>query len=408
MMARKIENKMRFNPSSPSFRENLYLIYDNLRCNQPLMRLGRTWVLSRYDDVMTAFKNQSLSSTGIPSQLHNEFQRYSLALSPSLHELMYGLVLFEGGEQHLAHRKALLALFSNESWQHLQILITQEAQQRIKNASDSPHIEGIRDIAAPLWGSVFARWLNLPVEQQRIIEQEKGAIRLLLDPAAIDEVGLNKLMQAMKRLDDTFGELMKMHCAGYESVFFRALVKGYNGDMELLGRQFSTDCISTLIGGSETSEALAGNLLHILAQNPQLQNGLSDSPSRMREIVLETMRFESPLQMARRKILHPMELHGRELCTDDNLLLCLGAANRDESVFENAEKFIPGRKNAHHQLGFGTGAHLCIGQTLATFTAGKIALELLKKYRIRPDGNACWQQQSLILRALEKLPLECY
>lgn len=160
-----------------------------------------------------------------------------------------------------------------------------------------------------------------------------------------------------------------------------------------------------LVGGSETSEALTGNLLLMLAQHTELQKGVQNGSLRMRDIVTETMRFESPLQMVRRKVQSPTEIYGRELRPGDNLLLCLGSANRDESVFEEAASFNPCRKNAQRQLGFGIGMHQCIGQLLAQFQAEKMATALFTQGRLAQSGEATWSQRSLILRSLDVLPL---
>jgi cytochrome P450 len=159
-----------------------------------------------------------------------------------------------------------------------------------------------------------------------------------------------------------------------------------------------------LIGGSETSEALTGNLLYMLALHPELQAGVRNNTLRMKEIVSETMRFESPLQMGRRKVAAPVHFR-RELKAGDNVLLCLGSANRDERVFEEASRFIPGRKNAQRQLGFGA-VHQCIGQLLAQFQAENLATALSKRGITALDGEAKWSNRSLILRTLETLPLK--
>jgi cytochrome P450 len=102
----------------------------------------------------------------------------------------------------------------------------------------------------------------------------------------------------------------------------------------------------------------------------------------MKEIVSETMRFESPLQMGRRKVAAPVHFLGRELKAGDNVLLCLGSANRDERVFEEASRFIP---NAATKPG--------------NAPRGKQRVTAL-------DGEAKWSNRSLILRTLETLPLK--
>ena len=68
----------------------------------------------------------------------------------------------------------------------------------------------------------------------------------------------------------------------------------------------------------------------------------------------------------------PVELGGVELPSGTSVTLCIGAANRDERQFENAEKFDVGRMPNRH-LAFGTGAHQCAGMALARLE-GAIAI----------------------------------
>ncbi|MBA7845584.1 cytochrome P450 [Klebsiella sp. RHBSTW-00484] len=399
-----VDKALRFNPSSPTFQENLHNVYHHMRNHQPTARIGKTWVLTRYQDVYQALKERAFVSSGIPEDLHAELQKQNLYLSPALRDLLYGIVLFEGGGVHQEHRQALQALFTGESWAALTDIISHEANSLIAELAGLHSFDGISQIAAPLWGRLFTAWLNLPEEVQTVVGQEKNAIRLLLDPSAIDKQGLERLLQALSHLDQSFSQLARRD--DYDSLFYRSLLRGYGGDKDALSERFSTDCVTMLIGGSETSEALTGNLLLMLAQHPELQERVRNNSLRMKDIVSETMRFESPLQMGRRKVVAPVAFLGRELKAGDNILLCLGSANRDETVFAEASRFTPGRKNAQRQLGFGAGAHQCIGQILAQFQAENLALALSHRGIISMQGEAKWSRRSLILRTLDSLPMK--
>lgn len=395
----------RFNPASPGFSDRIYADYHYMREHTPVYRLGRTWVLTRYHDVTAAIRNKNFGNTGIPEQLHAEIQLRGLTLSPPLRDLLYGIVLFEEGDIHGVHRGALMKVFQGEHWNALSEKVASEAQTLVQQMSAQTLFDGIQELAASLWDRLFADWLNLSDELQLLIRQEKDAIRLLLDPSTMDIDGLHRLIAALENLDGGFMSLLQAHLTGHESLFFRALKQGYQGNEKLLCQRFSTDCITLLIGGSETSEALTGNLLFILAQNHDIQQQLRDSPSLIRNMIQEVMRYESPLQMVRRTVKVQSELHGRVLRPGDSLLLCLGAANRDEQVFAGADRFLPGRKNARQQIGFGAGAHQCIGQLLAQLQAERITLALLQEGKFQMEGEPCWSQKSIIVRALASLPL---
>ncbi|MCM7094270.1 cytochrome P450 [Enterobacter kobei] len=401
-----VEKALRFNPASPVFQENLHNVYHHMRNHQPVARIGKTWVLTRYQVVYQTLKERAFVSSGIPEDVHSEMEKECFSLSPPIRDLLYGIVLFEDGNVHRAHRQALQALFTGESWAALTQLISDESHTLVAELTTTGTFDGIRQIAAPLWGKLFTAWINLPEAQQEVVEQEKSAIRLLLDPSAIDREGLQRLIVALSRLDDSFRQLAQAHSQGYDSLFYRSLLKGYGGDRDALATRFSTDCVTMLIGGSETSEALTGNLVYMLAQHPELQACVRNNTLRMKDVVSETMRFESPLQMGRRKVVAPVQFLGRELKAGDNILVCLGSANRDESVFEEAWRFIPGRKNAQRQLGFGAGVHQCIGQLLAQCQAETLAMALCERGTLSLDGEAKWSTRSLILRTLETLPVK--
>lgn len=171
---------------------------------------------------------------------------------------------------------------------------------------------------------------------------------------------------------------------------------------------YTIDAMAVFIGGGETTGALVGNTLYFLATLPHLQNAARQKPALLRTIVQETMRLESPLQMTRRRVASPLTLGGVELKIGDNVLLCLGAANRDDRQFAEPQTFNPERKNGGKQLGFGVGMHQCLGQLLAQRQAELVCGSLLNTFpalRYLGASPPQWQESSLILRALSSLPL---
>ena len=117
----------RFNPSSPDFQENLYTIYQNMR-KKAVTRIGKTWVLTRYTDVYRAFKDNSLVSLGIPDDLHGELEKLDFNVSPSLRDLIYGIILFEDGHNHHQHRRALQTVFTVSFFLKMVIIIISTAE----------------------------------------------------------------------------------------------------------------------------------------------------------------------------------------------------------------------------------------------------------------------------------------
>lgn len=71
----------------------------------------------------------------------------------------------------------------------------------------------------------------------------------------------------------------------------------------------------------------------------------------------EVLRFDSPVMGMMRTVTEPTQLGGVELPAGARLMLLFASANRDESVFEQADRFDIRRPNANRHLGFGHGTH---------------------------------------------------
>ena len=75
----------------------------------------------------------------------------------------------------------------------------------------------------------------------------------------------------------------------------------------------------------------------------------------------------------------PATLSGVDVPADADVLVCIGAANRDPSVFDHPDEFDLRRSNAHEHLSFGAGPHLCLGAPLARLEARVVLEELFAR-----------------------------
>jgi cytochrome P450 len=131
-----------------------------------------------------------------------------------------------------------------------------------------------------------------------------------------------------------------------------------------------------LIAGHETTTGLLGNALRQLLSRPSLWDDLRRRPSLIPQAVEEVLRFDSSVVSGRRVTTRPVEVAGVTIPEGSAVVLLLGAANRDEAQFPDAERFDIHRPNAAHHLAFGFGVHYCLGAALARLEA-RVVLEVL-------------------------------
>jgi cytochrome P450 len=138
-------------------------------------------------------------------------------------------------------------------------------------------------------------------------------------------------------------------------------------------------CFNLVIGGTDTTMNLIGSGTVDLASEPEQRRELARDPDRIPDAIEEMLRFESPTQTLPRRPTRDVELHGVTIPADSRLLVCYGAANHDERIFEDPEKFDFSKKRKRH-LAFGLGAHHCLGAALARLEARVAFEELLERH----------------------------
>src|SRR5204863_8195987 len=94
-----------------------------------------------------------------------------------------------------------------------------------------------------------------------------------------------------------------------------------------------------LPAGAETTYRLLGNLLFGLLTNPSQLEEVRADRSLLAPAIEEALRWEAPVQVVAREPTRDVEISGYPLSPGMQLTLCLGSANRDETVFEDPDRF---------------------------------------------------------------------
>ncbi|MEM9773691.1 MAG: cytochrome P450 [Chloroflexota bacterium] len=120
-----------------------------------------------------------------------------------------------------------------------------------------------------------------------------------------------------------------------------------------------------LMAGHETTTNQSGNGLRTLLEQRENWEAICADPTLIPGASEEIIRYDSSVVSWRRVAKKDMVIEEVTIPKDAQILVLLGAANRDEQKFEDGESFDIRRKNARQNLSFGMGNHYCLGAPLA-------------------------------------------
>jgi cytochrome P450 len=187
------------------------------------------------------------------------------------------------------------------------------------------------------------------------------------------------------------------------------LVAATEGDA-LTTQELLSTLFQLVVAGHDTTASLIGNGVVALLDHPgQLQALLADR-GQLPSAIDELIRFTAPVPHATfRMTAEPMTLDGVRIPAHEQVLVCLGSANRDPGRFPAPDVLDISRDHGPN-LGFGHGIHYCLGAPLARLESRIAFEELLGRHpglRLAVDRDAlAWAHgDGLVLRGLVSLPL---
>ncbi len=184
------------------------------------------------------------------------------------------------------------------------------------------------------------------------------------------------------------------------SVIANAQIDGEQiGDLEAM----SYYVIIATAGHDTTSSSTAGGLLALI-QHPDEFKKIQNNPEISQLAVDEAIRWVSPVKHFLRYATEAYELRGKRIKQGDALMMLYPSGNRDEEVFENADRFIADRRPNRH-LAFGHGAHHCLGNLLAKMEMKHLYEELFSRVSSIELNGEPKLIQSTFVSGLKTLPV---
>jgi cytochrome P450 len=160
-----------------------------------------------------------------------------------------------------------------------------------------------------------------------------------------------------------------------------------------------------LLAGFVTTSNLLGNGLRLLLDDPGLMIALRSGTVPVSEFTEEVLRYDAPIQWIVRRSPGGAQIGGAQIAAGQQVVLLIGAANRDPAQFAVPDAFQPTRSDSS-PLSFGAGAHFCLGNALALLEASIAFPMLLSRFPIMAAaGDPSRDYSGPVHRGFASLPI---
>jgi cytochrome P450 len=220
--------------------------------------------------------------------------------------------------------------------------------------------------------------------------------------------GFLRMTFVLRKMRRYFEERLRLARAQGGEGLIAELVRVEGEGGRISGGELVSMLFLLLGAGSQTTTHLISGSVFELLKDPARRDWLEQDWSRAGLAVEEFLRFVSPVQVSKPRIVRQdVDLDGVRLKKGDKVMAMIAAANMDPKENECPEALDLERRPNRH-MSFGTGIHFCLGHQLARIEA-MCALEALftrwPKLRLAVDPADIHWQKRPGLRSIAALPV---
>jgi cholest-4-en-3-one 26-monooxygenase len=160
-----------------------------------------------------------------------------------------------------------------------------------------------------------------------------------------------------------------------------------------------------MAAGNDSTKATYCSGMRALLESPDQMQLLLDDRSLIGGAVEEALRMFPAFAHFRRTATCDTELHGQKIRKGEKVVMWYVSSNRDETLFENPDRFDVKRNPEHQAFGAG-GRHFCLGTALARLELKIMLEETLKRYPTIALAGKPVAAEALFLNQLKTLPVQ--
>jgi len=330
---------------------------------------GPYWSITRYEDIAAIecdYKTFSSAGNVIIGDVPESYEAKAFIIADP--------------PEHTRVRKAVTPMFSRTHMELSRDRIRRTTAACLDALKKEEAINWTEAVAAPLSVEMIALLFAMPLEERGLLPYWADVLNGNVRPGemawdlAEREVVKRECLEKLR-------QLWNERAVGLPpSDILAALAQNptvsdlYDDDRHLLGT------LALIVGANDTTRGAICGAVMAFNRFPDQWEALRADPATIPAAVSEIVRWHTPVTHMRRTATKDVTFRGRLIRKGERVVLWYCSANRDEAIFEDADRFWIGRPNARSHLSYGFGIHRCIGRHVAELQLHILLEELVSRF----------------------------
>ena len=262
----------------------------------------------------------------------------------------------------------------------------------------------VNDVAQPAVSRVIHSFMGIPESDDamwaELMNATLGAGDPDLNPEGVDAVVESLVPRIFESCRALIAARREAPTDDLTSVLVHAEVDG----SKLEEHEIVMGFFLLVAAGNDSTKATYSSAMRALMQHPEERRRLLDDPALIPSTVEEALRMFPAFAHFARTATQDTELNGTKIREGDKVVMWYVSSNRDETRYDDPERFDVGRNPDHQAFGAG-GRHFCLGTALARLELRIMLEETLRRYpEMELAGEATWVESPFI-NQLKTLPV---
>ncbi len=364
---------------------------------------GGYWAITRHADIKAVDTNHKVFSSevggiAIPDADENEE-----------HEVEIENFISMDPPRHDQQRMTVAPSVAPTNLANLEPLIRERVIDILESLPVGETFNWVDKVSIELTARMLSTLFDFPYEDRRKLVYWSDITTAVPQITGI-EVDMKERKEGLEECAMTFMQLWHERAAAEPKFDLISMLAHGKDTKDMLENPllFLGNILLLIVGGNDTTRnSISGGVI-ALNQYPDEYQKLRDNPGLIPNMVAEMVRWQTPVIHMRRTATQDFELGGKKIREGDKVVMWYLSGNRDESVFEDANRLKIDRKNSRAHVAFGFGIHRCMGNRLAEMQLRVLWEEIHKRFRMIELVGDVRRLPSNFIRGIAEVPVQLH